>query len=298
VALAAFAPLGTAAADGKTAANPATIACPPAPAGWNKPPVTKTVILPTTTRDGYGGGYEQVAAGGNSGSITCAYHKTAAKQVAVAVSFALPTDPNPFNDFDFGCGNGSAPWTSAYRVYRVASHDQWALATLTDQLSYLHASELPAFESVTRQLLKNANGYAHSCHLVTKPTPVAPRVYFDVRAGNDNITTTFQTPVNPSHGIYRITKFSPTTAKLQIETGNGPRVLAIKLTRGIDYRAASSKLPAKARFHLLVTGSSVPGCRKGASGTLNVTEPLSVTVVACGKTFAPVVESSVRFYGL
>jgi hypothetical protein len=214
------------------------------------------------------------------------------------VSLSLPTDPNPFNDFDFGCGKGDAPWTTSYRTYRVSSPSQWAIATLVDAGGYLSTKDVPAFEGVTRQLLKNANGYGHSCKLVTKPTPVAPRFYFDVRAGNDNIKTTFQTPTSPIQGVYRINQFSPTTAKLQIQTGNGQRMLAIKLTRGIDYRLGKAKVPPRVRFQVRVTGSSVPGCRKGASGTLILSEPFSVTIAACGRTFAPLVESPVRFYGL
>ena len=44
-------------------------------------------------------------------------------------------------------------WTGSYRVYRVSSHDQWALASLVDTSGYLRANEAPAFKGVAGNLL-------------------------------------------------------------------------------------------------------------------------------------------------
>src|SRR5262249_33012467 len=107
-----------------------TIACPAAPNGWNSPPVVKTLATPESVPAA--AAEEHFATGGNLVSVQCTYHDTVTKQVTVDVSYALPADANPFADFDVGCGNGSMSWNTAYRVYRVSSLDQWAIATLAD----------------------------------------------------------------------------------------------------------------------------------------------------------------------
>jgi len=274
--------------------GPDAIACPPAPQGWS---VTKAVLTPQTTANGYGGNYEQVAAGGNVATVTCSYRKSAAKQLDVAVSFALPSDPNPFSDFDLGCGKGDVGWNRANRVYRVSSLDQWALATLVDARSVLASDEVSTFVTVARQLLQNAKGYGHACGVAAKPTDVTQRFFFDIRVGGDNLKASFWTPPNPSKsGIYRIEKISPAAARLRVETKAGERLLAITLTKGIDYRLESSGVAARARFRVKVTRSNIPSCRKGATGMLTVVPPIDVLVDVCGQQFAPLVMSPLRFF--
>jgi len=276
--------------------TPDAIACPSAPAGWDRPPVAKTVSSPQTTENGYGGGYEQVAAGGNAATVTCAYHQSA-KQVYVAVSFALQSDPNPLNDFDLGCSRGDARWNAADRVYRVSSRDQWALATLVDDSRALRASEVPAFLAVTRKLLLNAAGYGHSCVVGARPTQIPARFFFDIRAGGDNIKSTFWTPPSPSKsGIFPIQKISPSTARLQVETNAGAHLLAVKLTRGVDYRLQNAQRPARVRLRFTVTGSKVPSCHRGATGTMTISTPLTVQLAVCGHTYSPVVTSLIKIY--
>jgi hypothetical protein len=276
------------------AKGPDAIVCPAAPQGWS---VTKSVLTPQTTADGYGGNYEQVGAGGNAATVTCSYRKSASTQVYVAVSFALPSDPNPLNDFDLGCSRGDVGWNRTDRVYRVSSHDQWALATLVDDRSALGSNEVPAFLSVTRKLLQNAKGYGHSCIVVTKPTEVAQRFFFDIRVGGDNLKTTFWTPATPSRsGIYRIKKIAPAAAKLRVDTNSGTRLLEIRLTRGIDYRLATARATGTARFRVKVTGSGIASCHKGATGTLTISTPIDVQVAVCGQSFSPLVTSLIRFY--
>jgi len=277
--------------------SPDAIACPSAPAGWGHPPVTKTVSAPQTTENGYGGGYEQVAAGGNAATVTCAYHTPTSKQVYVAVSFALPTDPNPNNDFDLGCSRGDASWNAADRVYRVSSPDQWALATLVDDSRALRGSEVPAFQAVTRKLLHNAAGYGHACVVVTRPTQVPARFFFDIRAGGDNIKSTFWTPPSPGRsGVFPIQKISPSTARLRVETSSGSHLLAVRLTRGVDYRLQKAQRPARVRVRFTVTGSNVGSCHGGATGTMTISPPLTVQLEVCGHTYTPVVTSLIKIY--
>jgi hypothetical protein len=276
--------------------TPDAIACPPAPAGWEHPPVTKSVSTPQTTANGYGENYEQVAAGGNAATVTCSYHRSAG-QVYVAVTFALPSDPNPLNDFDLGCSHGDVRWNAGDRVYRVSSPSQWALATLVDDRRSLRPSEVAPFQTVTRKLLQNAAGYGHSCAVVPKPTQIPARFFFDVRAGGDNIKSTFWTPPSPSkNGVFPIDRITPATARLQVETNAGVRLLGVRLTKGIDYRLRTARDPARVRIRFAVTASKVASCRKGATGTLTISTPLTVQLDVCGRTFEPVVTSLIRIY--
>jgi hypothetical protein len=274
-----------------------SIGCPPGPSGWNNPPVTKGITAPQTTNNGYGGGYEQVAAGGNVATVTCSYHNTTSKQVYVAVSFALPTDLNPLNDFDLGCSRGDAGWNATERVYRVSSRSEWALATLTDSGRYLQAGEVPAFEGVTRELLRNAKGFGHSCVVAVRPTEVPSRFFFDIKVGGDNLKATFWTPPSPDKsGVFPIEKISPARAKLQVNTSNGMRTLGIAFTKGIDYRIQTGHSPARVRFHVRVTTSHVPACSAGATGQLTIATPIDVAIDVCGRRFTPTVTSFIRIY--
>jgi hypothetical protein len=279
-----------------TTKTPDAIACPSAPAGWSHPPVTRIVTTPQSTNNGYNNGYEQVAAGGNSATVTCQYHRST-KQVYVAVSFALPTDANPLNDFDLGCSRGDARWDAGNRVYRVSSAQQWALATLVDQSGFLRSSEVGAFEAVTRKLLHNADGYGHSCVVTVRPTVVPARFYFDIRVGGDNLRSTFWTPPSPSRtGTFPIDRITPAAAKLRVDTSSGTRLLGVRLTKGIDYRLQKGAAPARVRLRLAVTGSGVASCHRGATGTLTISTPLTVQVDVCGHTFTPVVTSLIKIY--
>jgi hypothetical protein len=275
--------------------DPSTIQCPSPPAGWSRPPVSKSVSTPENTNPGYGGNYEQVGAGGNNATVNCVYHDTSAKQVNVILSFALPTDLNPFNDFFFGCSKGDVGWNNTGRVYRIASADQWAIATLMDPSRYMSPGDVPKFEAIARRLLQNGNGYGHSCSLVLRPTQILSRYFFDIRVGGTNLSASFWTPSSPEKGnLYVITKVTPATAAMSVDTSSGTRVLAVKLTHGIDYRLATARTPLQARFGIRLTSSTVAGCGRGATGTLAIAAPLSVTITACGRVFTPLVESFVR----
>src|SRR5207253_7411423 len=104
----------------------------------------------------------------------------------VEIAYALPNDFNPINDFYFGCSSGGTKWTDSDRVFRQMSRNQWAIGLFADALGQLGSGDVPVFENMTRQLLQNAEGYAHPCTLRLKPASVAtPITYrFTSAAGN------------------------------------------------------------------------------------------------------------------
>src|SRR6185437_4234688 len=117
-------------------------------------PVAETVETPETVPPKVGDD-PQNAIGGNVDTISCVYHHADLEQLYVTVSFALPTDLNPFNDFYLGCGHGDRSWDDANRIYTVGSPSQWAIAAFSDISHLLSANDVTAFEGVARQLLAN-----------------------------------------------------------------------------------------------------------------------------------------------
>ena len=134
------------------------------------------------------------------------------------------------------------------RVYRISSPSEWALATLIDNSGQLPTSQVPKFQGVTHALLQNAKGYGHSCSLVTKPTTVASKVYFDILVAGANIKDTFYASSPNQKGVRRITQISPLTNSFQVQTSKGQRQLTIQLTKGIDYRAQTGTRPVRSAF--------------------------------------------------
>jgi hypothetical protein len=263
--------------------DPSSIACPKAPSGWARPPVTKRVATPESVP--LPTAEEHLATGGNVDTVECLYHQSV-KQVSVSVSYALQTDPNPVNDFDLGCGHGALAWTGTYRTYRVSSLTQWAIATLVDSQQFLSSHDLPAFEGVARSLLHASNGYGHTCSLAVKPSPVSSRFYFDFRIGSSNVKETFWTAgTSTKSALLPISKVMASTVDLRVATKAGTHELAFRFDRGIDFRPQTAKTPGQARFHVIVTRSRVAGCRKGAGGTLTVSTKPSVLLTICGQTF-------------
>lgn len=265
--------------------NPNGIACPSAPSGWNTPPPSKKLLTPESIPAP--SELEHWAQGGNMVTATCTYHHSPAKAVSVILSYALPTDPNPYADFDLGCGTGGAPWDTSNRVYRVASVQEWAIATLDDPSAFLPAASVPQFEQVTRQLLSNAAGYGHPCSLVTKPTALASQIYFDVLVAGAHVKDTFFVSQQPNKdGSLPVTRIGPLTAPFHVQVGGHSRLLSVKLTRGIDYVVPRGKVAGRVRYDVKVRASQVPGCRRGATGMLVIsTSTPRALLTVCGQTF-------------
>ncbi len=279
-----------AAPTGRAASNdPNDINCPAAPSGWSASAVTKHVVTPQSVPNAQDPNTdnETYAQGGNAVSVSCTYRHSAAKLVSVTVSYALPADANPASDFELGCGTGSVSWNGSTRVYRASSLREWAIATLDDAYGSLAGGDVPRFENVTRQLLQNAQAYGHSCSLAAKQTGISSRVYFDILVAGANLKDTFYTSQSGKAGVSPITQISGLTAALPVKTSAGTHVLTIKLTRGIDYRSQTPHAAGQARFHVVVTASKVPACRKGATGTLTISTKPVIVLAVCGQTFLP-----------
>jgi hypothetical protein len=264
--------------------DPNTIECPGAPAGWSEPPVLKTLATPQSVPQA--SAEEHFATGGNLVTVGCTYHATSARPLTVTVSYALPTDVNPFNDSYWGCGRPGMKWDDSYRVYRVSSVNQWASASFNDVWQVLESRDVPAFESVTRRLLANAEGYGHSCDLSARPTALKSRYSFDFRLlSGGRIHSVFFTEGEPKGGVLRIVQATVTDAPLRVKVGGKTRTLTVRLTRGIDYRPAKASAPSRIRYSVQVVGSTVSSCRKGATGTLTIVTSPSVLLQVCKQSF-------------
>ena len=264
--------------------DPATIACPAAPAGWTHSPVIKDLATPQSVPEP--AAEEHLATGGNLVSVSCTYFATDIRQATIKVSYALPTDINPVNDFYFGCSSGGLNWNSTYRVYRVLSPDQWAMALFTDLGGYVDANDVPAFESATRQLLQNAEGYGHACNTQAKQTVLASRYSFDVRVANGNLTSVFYTLDNPgSNGVVKVIDSTATKTALKVRVKGTTYPLTINLLRGIDFRETPTHTADTVRYAIQVVSTKVPGCHKNAAGILTLSNSPAVLLEVCGQTF-------------
>jgi hypothetical protein len=230
-------------------------------------------------------------------TVNCNYFTRDGKHVLVSVQYALPSDPNPINDFYYGCSSSETPWNSTDRVFRLTSRDQWAVAVFYDTLFQLKNSEVPMFEDVTRRLLRNAEGYAHDCSLRVAPTAVESTYAFtfDVPAGK--VQGSFVVKAAPSRdpraSTAPVVQASAPTIRLGVRSGGARHALAIEISHGVTYRdrhfagsgRSTSAATSSVTFAIRVVGSTVPSCPKGASGTLTVSTAPSVSLRVCGRTF-------------
>jgi hypothetical protein len=280
-AVAALAPgTGVAAAPIK---NPEAIVCPDAPGGWNALPVRKVVDTPQSVPEP--DAEEHFQTGGNLVRVACTYYAATNTHVTVTVSYALPSDVNPVNDFYWGCGAGTMRWNESYRVYRVPSVTQWANATLIDAGGFLPARDVPAFRTVTDRLLENAEGYGHACKLLTRPTAVALKYTFDIKAAGGNLKSQFLAEEAAKNGVHPIVQSTVTTARVRVTADGKSRPLTIRLARGLDFRPATARSAGQVRYAVKVVSSKVPSCRGGAAGTLTITTRPSVLLAVCGQRF-------------
>jgi hypothetical protein len=223
-------------------------------------------------------GLQQVA-------VNCNYVRAGGKHIEVTVTYALPTDLNPNADFYFGCGNGDGAWTPVDRKVYVASRTQWAFATFNDLLGQISDGEAREFESVTRVLLRNADGYGHACSLAVKPTPLTSRFTFSFVAGGARGQGSFST-----RGDLTRTGSIPVVAvhasDVAVPAAGAKDGLEVRIDRGIGYHVPLPTV-ASGRITLAVhvLDSKLSGCPRGATGTLTVTMAPSVTLAICGRSF-------------
>ena len=152
----------------KAAGDQSNFTCPDAPAGWT----------------GASGGPQYWGPDQNPGAdverITCGYLNGKGELVSLAVNFALPTDPNPWNDFDYGCGGlGAVAWSDSQRIYQSVSTGYWMDVSFTDPLHLISSGEVGNFEGVAKNMMSGAQGSAHACAVKIAPTSTLAGWLFD-----------------------------------------------------------------------------------------------------------------------
>ncbi len=260
--------------------DPNAIPCPGPPAGWSALPVVKNVRTPTTVSTALP---ESYMSGGNLVSITCTYFASEGNRTNVVVNYALPTDPNPAADFNYGCGKGDAPWSAEYSVLRVASIEQWAYAMFTNALTPLTSRDVSGFTNVTRRLLASVSGYGHPCNVGSRPTTVTSSYVFDFTLAKKRVETLFWIePTGERSDVTPISRVIATAFQLGVAVKGTGHTLTLAFAKGIDFRPGTAKRKAQARFTVRVVRSSLASCRKGTTGTLTVTTQPSIALALCG----------------
>lgn len=257
--------------------DPSGIDCPPGPSGWALSTVNGKMV--------WDGQHDARLAGLHQVAVNCNYVTSDDKHIEVTVAYALPTDPNPINDFSFGCSSGGVKWTSKERMFHVSSQKQWALATFNDLLLQISENEARAFETVTRQLLQNAEGYGHDCQLKVAPTALKTEFTFRFLVNGAGAHGSFYAQGAVSGKTNSAPVVETTVPNFALNVSGTKKGLVLKVTRGIAYYPQSPGSGRKVRLAVVVVSSKLPSCRKGASGTLTVTATPSVQLNICGKAF-------------
>jgi hypothetical protein len=280
------------------AADP-NFTCPPAPPAWTSSP-----------RPQFWGPAEDP--GDDTERITCSYANSRGLSTSVVVSYALPSDINPINDFYYGCGTGSVPWSTAQRTYDIASGDHWALANFEDPYHAVSGSDQGKFETLARQMLSEAQPLAHACGAKTVPTQVLASWLFDFafRLTGDGVTGSGRVGTHPSQagagigsyaipdGTFKTTGLlahaavadlaAPLLRIAVVEHGRRHTV-TIKLGTGVSFRfekvtggSGAASLVTRVR----VIRSTLSTCHAGSHGTLRLgTSPSRVRLSLCGSVF-------------
>jgi hypothetical protein len=298
---------------GGTSARADTISftCPGAPAGW-QPAAGGAVFW----------GPEQNP-GTDLERITCSYLNGKHEGLGIVVNYALPTDPNPIDDFPYGCnGLGSVAWTDAQRVYQLASGTHWLTANFTDPYDLLSGGGVAQFEGVAHQMLNDAEGLAHACKVAFVPTSTLAHWLFDfdLDLGGGGVSAlgaigTHIPPQSTANGVpaYPVPDGSfetkgparnPTVAHVSAPTvairvvAHGARhTVTIALTNATRFRfrtlANGGQATASLLLGVTVVDSSLPSCRVGSKGTLLIaTVPATVRLDLCGPLFGTLTSRS------
>jgi hypothetical protein len=272
--------------------DPQTIACPTPPAGWQNPPTGKTVESPQINKN--------IATLGASDQVIvmCDYFHLPTKHIVVSVNYAIPDDINPAHDFYWGCSSSGTAWNDTDRTFRVMSPDQWAIAAFSDLGGTLKGTEVRAFEQITRRLLRNAEGYAHSCTLKTAPTTLLSNFHytFDLAAGHGTGSFWVTEPSKPA-GPVAVRRVNGVAFTLRVSSSGRLHRLTIRVARGIDFQVARPGVPGRVRLGVSVVSSRVPGCAAGNTGTLTISTKPFVRLAVCGRVFLDgKARTSIQYY--
>ncbi len=266
--------------------------CPAAPAGWAAAPTNPHIWGPVQNPGQY------------SEEVTCSY-TSGTKIASVNANFALPSDPNPVSDFDYGCDAKDQAWDASTRIYVVTSRTQWGYAELDDSNRQLAPGDVAAFESATRTLLKNSEGAGHGCKLDTSQTSVLSSFLFSFEyselgknftvfggvssgiKGNAMIPAGSFKTTSKSTGstvLEKVVSVSAPAIPITVVKGNKERTVVLRIYRGIDFFIRSPL--ERLRLDVRVVQSNYPTCQVGAHGvlTLSTQQFLASTVGPCVNT--------------
>jgi hypothetical protein len=280
-----------------------SLVCPEAPAGWTASPQNPVLYGPAENP------------GQNAQEVQCSYIK-AGKVMVVTADFALPTDQDPYADFDYGCSyGGDQAWTANGRTYIVTSKHQWGYAELVDYNHVLSGGEVGVFEGLTRELLADSEGFGHGCSLDTKRPVSAEELFLfsfewstlgpnytefggvsSASPGNPLIPEGSFTTVSTATGSSLLEKVirihAPAIALTIVQRGH-ERTVTIKIVRGVDY--ATNSTTDRLRMRVQVVASDDAACPQGSRGTLtlsttqflsNTTGNAALGFDLCGKLFS------------
>jgi hypothetical protein len=171
------------------------------------------------------------------------------------------------------------------------SPTQWASVAFFDQLGQLQGAEIPAFESVARQLLKNSSGYAHGCTLKVQPTPVDTRRQFTFNVAAGQGGGLFFTRGLPTDVSQEIVSYAVPDMVLHVKTGKASGALTVHVTSGVAFAASragkAGPTSAQLRLGIVLKKSKLRGCPTGSTGTLIVKSApaQSVQLKVCSQSF-------------
>jgi hypothetical protein len=274
--LAALLPASSTAARSFSIKDPSGIACPQPPSGWTNPvDGGRTILSPLTDSN----------VAGNTVNVSCDYFTAAGKHLLVDLLYALPSDPNPHNDFYFGCTSGGTNWSDADRMYRVTSKNQWAIAAFYDSLGQIGGNEVTAFQNVTRQLLQNGEGYAHGCSLLLEPTPVRSQLQFSFQVSAGNASGSFFTEGMAGAKSLPVVAVGAPDIKLNVKSHGARHPLTIQVRSGVSFVPGKAATGRQVKLAVVVKSSRVPSCPRGSTGTLTITTAPSVLLKVCSQSF-------------
>ena len=266
-------------ASAPTIKDPSALKCPPAPNKWATPRTGGTMLQDSQTTPRLGPSYQVI--------LQCRYVDRHERFILIELSYTMPTDPNPNADFDLGCDAGNTAWNNKDRVFRVASSDQWAIASFYDPNRELDAVGEHKFEQITRTLLQSAQGYAHGCSLRVEPSTVVSHYSFTFQAAAGRAAGSFwiKGVPNSTTNAIPIVRVQAPKIILFVQSKAVRYKLTLRITQGIDYRHAKHGFGESTRFGLKVISSKLPACQPGANGVLTVSTKPALSLDVCGRTF-------------
>jgi hypothetical protein len=258
--------------------DPSSIACPTAPRGWYLPATGGKKIEDSQT--------DIRLSPSDVVTVACDYFTRSGTYILVNVQYAMPSDPNPNSDFYYGCGSANgAPWDDNQRVFRVASGDEWANASFFDPARQLTPREIAEFETVTRTLLRNAEGYGHNCSLTLKPSAATSKYSFAFAVPAGHAAGSFVAKADRTSGSLQVVRSDVPDIRLELGPTGARQALTIRVKDGIEYRPGTATRSGTVQFAVQVVRSSSSLCRKGAVGTLTVSTAPSVSLDVCGRNY-------------